>query len=57
MPPLLPRESIDATSVIPAPIQRSSPSDHRVGFSSSSYEATHGFTNVMACSLEVAPEI
>jgi hypothetical protein len=35
MPSLLPREWIDATSVIRAPIQRPSPSVHRVGFSSS----------------------
>lgn len=33
MPPLLPRESMRATSVIPAFIQRPSPLDHRVGFS------------------------
>src|SRR3972149_12251661 len=33
MPPLLPRESVDTTSVIPASIQRPSPSDQRVGSS------------------------
>ncbi|SBT07628.1 hypothetical protein ACCAA_480001 [Candidatus Accumulibacter aalborgensis] len=33
MPPLIPRESMRATSVIPALIQRPSPSDERVGFS------------------------
>ena len=33
MPPLLPRESMHATSVLPAIIQRPSPSDQRVGFS------------------------
>ena len=33
MPPLPPRESIRTTSVIPARIQRPSPSDQRVGFS------------------------
>jgi len=33
MPSLLPRESMSATSVMPAPFQRPSPSVHRVGFS------------------------
>jgi hypothetical protein len=42
-----------ATSVIPAPIQRPSPSDYGVGFSVFVYEATHGFTCVTACSLAV----
>ena len=42
-----------ATSVIPAPIQRPSPSDHGVGFSNFVYEATHGFTYVTACSFAV----
>jgi hypothetical protein len=35
MPTLLPRESRSATSVLPATVQRPSPSDHRVGFSNS----------------------
>ncbi len=33
MPTLLPRKSMDATSVISASIKRPSPSDHRVGAS------------------------
>lgn len=52
MPTLLPRESMNATSAIPTSFQRPSPSDHRVGFSSS-FEATHRFTCVTACSLAV----
>ena len=40
MPTLLPRESMNATSVIPASIQRPSPSDHRVG-SSNSFTRLH----------------
>src|SRR5216684_8878716 len=50
MPSLLPRESMDATSVIPAPIQRPSPSDHRVGFSSS-------FTRLLLGSLALRPAL
>jgi len=42
-----------ATSVLPASIQRPSPSDHGVGFSVFVYEATHGFTCVTACSFAV----
>ena len=51
MPTLLPRESMGATSVVPASFQRPSPSDHRVGVSDFVYEATSGFTYVTACSL------
>ena len=50
MPTLLPRESMDATSVIPASIQRPSPSDHRVGFSSS-------FTRLLMGSLALRPAL
>ena len=50
MPTLLPRESIDATSVFPAPIQRPSPSDHRVGFSSM-------FTRLLIGSLAFRPAL
>src|ERR1035437_5030104 len=50
MPTLLPRESMDATSVIPAPIQRPSPSDHRVGFSNS-------FTRLHVGSLALRPAL
>jgi len=53
MPTLLPRESMDATSVVRASIQRPSPSDHRVGFSNLVYEATSRFTCVSACDLAV----
>lgn len=42
-----------ATAVIPAPTQRPSPSDQRVGYSHFVYEATHRFTSVTACSLAV----
>ena len=49
MPPLLPREMMCATSVIPAHFQRPSPFDHRVGFSNLVYEATYRFTCVAAC--------
>jgi hypothetical protein len=45
--------TVDATSVIPASIQRPSPSDHRVDVSNFVYNATHGFTCVTACSLAV----
>jgi hypothetical protein len=48
MPPLLPRESMRATSVVPAHIQRPSPSDHRVGFSNS-------FTRLRLGSLALRP--
>ncbi len=48
MPTLLPRESMVATSVIPASIQRPSPSDHRVGFSDS-------FTRLRLGSLALRP--
>ncbi len=48
MPTLLPRESMSATSVIPAPFQRPSPSDHRVGFSGS-------FTRLLIGSLALRP--
>ena len=44
---------MNATSVIQASIQRPSPSDHRVGFSNSIYEATCRFTCVTACFLAV----
>src|SRR6266581_7353478 len=50
MPTLLPRESMDATSVIPAPTQRPSPSDHRVGFSSM-------FTRLLMGSLALRPAL
>ena len=50
MPSLLPRESMCATSVIPAHIQRPSPSDHRVGFSPS-------FTRLLRGSLALRPAI
>src|SRR4030067_1150527 len=50
MPTLLPRESMDATSVIPAPIQRPSPPDHRVGFSNS-------FTRLRVGSLALRPAL
>src|SRR3989339_988217 len=50
MPSLLPRESMNATSVIPAPIQRPSPSDHRVGFSIS-------FTRLLIGSLALRPAL
>ena len=48
MPTLLPRESMDATSVIPASIQRPSPYVHRVGFSNS-------FTRLGVGSLALRP--
>ena len=50
MPTLLPREPMDATSVIPASIQRPSPSDHRVGFSDS-------FTRLRLGSLALRPAL
>ncbi len=50
MPSLLPRESMSATSVIPAPFQRPSPSDHRVGFSTS-------FTRLLIGSLALRPAL
>ena len=50
MPTLLPRESMSATSVIPAPTQRPSPSDHRVGFSST-------FTRLLIGSLALRPAL
>src|SRR4030065_1148684 len=50
MPTLLPRESMDTTSVIPASTQRPSPSDHRVGFSSS-------FTRLLTDSLALRPAL
>src|SRR3990170_4824458 len=50
MPTLLPRESMRATSVISAPIQRPSPSDHRVGFSNS-------FTRLRVGSLALRPAL
>ena len=50
MPTLLPRESMDATSVIPASFQRPSPSDHRVGFSNS-------FTRLRIGSLALRPAL
>jgi hypothetical protein len=50
MPSLLPRESASATSVIPAPAQRPSPSDHRVGFSNS-------FTRLLIGSLALRPAL
>src|SRR4030065_2985475 len=50
MPSLLPRESTHATSVIPARIQRPSPSDHRVGVSDS-------FTRLLMGSLALRPAL
>lgn len=50
MPTLLPRESMGATSVVPAPIQRPSPSVHRVGFSTS-------FTRLLIGSLALRPAL
>ncbi len=50
MPTLLPRESMDATSVVSASTQRPSPSDHRVGFSSS-------FTRLRIGSLAFRPAL
>jgi len=50
MPPLLPRESICATSVISAHIQRPSPVDHRIGNSNS-------FTRLHLGSLALRPAI
>src|SRR5690242_20133576 len=50
MPTLLPRESIDATSVIPGSTQRPFPSVHRVGFSSS-------FTRLLIGSLALRPAL
>ena len=50
MPSLLPRESTNATSVIPASVQRPSPSDHRVGFSDS-------FTRLRVGSLALRPAL
>ena len=50
MPTLLPRESTNATSVIPASIQRPSPSVHRVGFSTS-------FTRLLIGSLALRPAL
>ena len=50
MPTLLPRKPMDATSVIPASIQRPSPSDHRVGFSNS-------FTRLRLGSLALRPAL
>jgi hypothetical protein len=50
MPTLLPRESMSATSVIPAPFQRPSPSDHRVGSSGS-------FTRLLIGSLALRPAL
>src|SRR3972149_6655337 len=50
MPTLLPRKSMDATSVISASIQRPSPSDHRVGFSNS-------FTRLRVGSLALRPAL
>jgi len=50
MPSLLPRESMNATSVIPAPSQRPSPSVHRVGFSNS-------FTRLLIGSLALRPAL
>jgi hypothetical protein len=48
--PLLPRKSMDATSVISASIQRPSPSDHRVGSSNS-------FTRLRVGSLALRPAL
>jgi len=50
MPSLLPRESRGATSVLPAPCHRPSPSDHRVGVSSS-------FTRLLLGSLALRPAL
>lgn len=50
MPTLLPRESMAATSVVPATIQRPSPSVHRVGFSTS-------FTRLLMGSLALRPAL
>jgi hypothetical protein len=50
MPSLLPRESMSATSVIPAPFQRPSPFDHRVGFSTL-------FTRLLIGSLALRPAL
>ena len=50
MPSLLPRESTCATSVIPAPIQRPSPSDHRVG-------SSNWFTRLRVGSLALRPAL
>jgi hypothetical protein len=50
MPTLLPRESMDTTSVIPVSIQRPSPSDHRVGSSIS-------FTRLLIGSLALRPAL
>src|SRR4030043_268504 len=50
MPTLLPRESMDATSVSPASTQQTSPSDHRVGCSSS-------FTRLLMGSLASRPAL
>ena len=49
MPSLLPRESMHATSVIPAHFLRPSSSAHRVGSSIIGFEATSRFTCVTAC--------
>ncbi len=50
MPTLLPRESMAATSVISASIQRPSPFDHRVGFSIT-------FTRLLIGSLALRPAL
>ena len=50
MPSLLPRESMGATSVIPAPFHRPSPFDHRVGFSTL-------FTRLLIGSLALRPAL
>ena len=50
MPSLLPRESMGVTSVIPAPFQRPSPSDHRVGVSTL-------FTRLLIGSLALRPAL
>ena len=50
MPTLLPRKSMGDTSVISPPIQRPSPSDHRVGSSSS-------FTRLRVGSLALRPAL
>lgn len=50
MPFLLPRESTRTTSVVSARVQRPSPSDHRVGFSTS-------FTRLLIGSLALRPAI
>ena len=49
MPPLLPRESMRATSVVSARIQRPSPPEYRVGVSDYCFGATSRFTCVAAC--------